>query len=85
MEKEKEAHKETRQKLGLMEKEAKSSTLMNMELEDYQKSIQALEAELADKQQLLDQTERMTQMHQESMQHLRKDTGERGFSIQPLR
>lgn len=70
-----EAHQETKQRLGLMEKEAKSSHLMSMELEDYQRSIQALEEELAFKGQKLEQVQKESQLHHETLQNSRKDAG----------
>ncbi len=59
-----------------MEKEAKSSSLMSMELEDYQKSIRAMEGGLAGKEQQLEETRRTSLLHQDSLQQLRKDMGE---------
>ena len=76
LDRDKETNRTLTQKLNLMEKEAKSSTLMSMELEDYHRSIQSLEGELAEKEQLLEQAKRECQVHQETLQQLRKDMGE---------
>lgn len=70
-----EAHQETKQRLGLLEKEAKSSDLMSMELEDYQRSIQALEGELTLRGKQLEQVQKESQLHHQSLQNTRKDTG----------
>lgn len=70
-----EAHKETKQKLSLMEKEAKSSNLMSMELEDYQRSIQSLASELSGKTSELEEVHREKRVQHETVQHMRKDTG----------
>lgn len=75
LEAEKKAHSETKQKLGLLEKEAKSSTLMNMELEDYQRSILALEGKLASKDQQLGEAKQESKVKEESIQQLRRDGG----------
>ena len=77
LEREVSAHKETRQRLGLLEKEAKSSNLMSMELEDYQRSIQSLEAELKGKDQTLEQVQKEGQLQQEVLQNMRRDSGKR--------
>ena len=76
LEKELEAHKGTQRRLELLEKEAKSSNLMSMELEDYQRSIQALEGELALREKRLEQVQNDAQLQQETLQHVRKDVGE---------
>lgn len=70
-----EAHEGTRQRLGLMEKEAKSSNLMSMELEDYQRSIQALEEEMALRGEKLEQVQKESQLQHETLQNARKDSG----------
>jgi hypothetical protein len=75
LERAQEAHQGTKQKLGLLEKEAKSSNLMSMELEDYQRSIQSLEGELALKGQQLEQALKETHLHHETLQNSRKDAG----------
>ena len=69
------AHEETRQRLLLMEKESKSSSLMSMELEDYQRAIEALEGGMATKDQLLEKANKDGQIQQESLQHMSKDMG----------
>ena len=74
--KELDSHSETRQKLSLVEKEAKSSSLMSMELEDYQKSIQALENGIAGKEKLLENARQESQVHLHGLQNMRKDMGE---------
>ncbi len=68
-------HKETKQRLSLLEKEAKSSSLMNLELEDCQRSIHALEGELVGRGQALEQVQLENQTHQQTLQHMRKDAG----------
>ena len=75
LEREVEVHKETRQKLVLVEKEVKSLSLMGMELEDYQRSIQVLEGEVGTKEQLLEKARSDIQTHQERSQHLSRDMG----------
>lgn len=75
LEREKETHQETKQKLNLVEKEAKSSNLMSMELEDYQRSIQALEGELTSRGHTLERVQKENQIHQETLQHMRRDAG----------
>ena len=69
------SHKETKQRLSLLEKEAKSSSLMSLELEDYQRSIHSLNVELVGKGQLLEQAQQENQTHQETLQQMRKDAG----------
>ena len=76
LEKEAEGHRDTREKLSLVEKEANASSLMSMELEDYQRSIQALEGGMAAKEQLLEKAKQDSQVHLQSLQHLKKDMGE---------
>ena len=79
--KEQEAHRDTKQKLSLVEKEAKSSNLMSMELEDYQRSIQALEGELASKRNALELAQKEKQIQVETLQHMRKDAGKEKAKI----
>ena len=43
--KEKQTHEEVRQKLTAAKRELKSSAIMNLELEDYQRSVESLETE----------------------------------------
>ena len=76
LEREVQSHRETKQRLGLLEKEAKSSNLMSMELEDYQRSIQALEGELASREQTLEEARKDGQVQQETLQRLRSEAGE---------
>lgn len=75
LERETEAHQEITQRLVRVEKEAKSSSLMSMELEDYQRSIQNLEGGMATKEGLLENARKDSQIHQESLQLLRRDMG----------
>ena len=71
------SHKETKQRLFLLEKEAKSSSLMSLELEDYQRSIRALEEELVVRGQDLEKVQKESHTHQETLQQMRKDSGKR--------
>ena len=75
------SHKETKHRVSLLEKEAKSSSLMSLELEDYQRSIRSLEGELAGRSQALDQLQRESHVHQETLQQARKDAGEEEIII----
>ena len=81
LEREVQGHRETRQKLSLVEKEAKSSNLMSMELEDYQRSIQALEGELASREHTLEEAKKESQVQQETLQRMRNEAGKMSMSI----
>lgn len=71
----KESHTETKQKLETANKEAKSSALMNLELEDYQRSMKTLEEQLTARADQLDQCRRENKVHQETVSQLRKELG----------
>ena len=75
LEKEAESHSESRQRLAQVEKEVKASSLMNMELQDYQRSIQALETGMATKEHLLEKAKQDSQVHLNSLSSLKKDIG----------
>jgi len=75
LDKEAESHNESRQKLTQVEREVKASSLMNMELQDYQRSIQALETGMAAKEQLLDKAKQDSQVHLNNLSGLKKDIG----------
>lgn len=55
----------------------KASTLMDLELADYQRSMQSLEGELASREGQLQEARRASQIQLESTQQLRKELGER--------
>ena len=76
LEREKQAHCETRGQLVDAEKGVKSSALMNLELEDYQRSIRSLEEELASRDASLESVRREGQLHMDKVQQLTKELGE---------
>ncbi len=52
---------------------------MNLELEDYQRSMESLEAELANRDSLLEAARREGSSQEESVQRLRREIGGRGL------
>lgn len=72
---ERQCHEEVRQKLAAAEKELKSSAVMNLELEDYQRSMKSLEEQLSSRSDELEKARRDDQLHQDSMTQLRKELG----------
>ena len=76
LEREKQAHCGTRDQLVDAEKGVKSSALMNLELEDYQRSIRSLEEELASRDASLESVRRESQLHMDKVQRLTKELGE---------
>lgn len=75
LKRERESHTETKRKLTSAEKEAKSSTLMNLELEDYQRSIRSLEEELSGREEKLGNARRESHLHQDKIHQLMKELG----------
>ena len=57
--------------------EVKASTLMDLELADYQRSMQSLEGELASREDQLQEARRASQIHLDTTQQLKKERGER--------
>lgn len=55
----------------------KASTLMDLELADYQRSMQSLEGELTSREGQLQEARRASQIQLETTQQLRKDLGEK--------
>ena len=74
--KERQSHEELRQKLTTAEKELKSSAVMNLELEDYQRSMQSLEEQLSSRKDELERVRKDGQLHQDSMLQLKKELGQ---------
>ena len=50
---------------------------MDLELADYQRSMQSLEGELASREDQLQEARRASQVHLDTTQQLRKEQGER--------
>ena len=71
---------ETRQKLAATEKELKSSAVMNLELEDYQRSMRSLEEQLSSRQDELERVRKEGQLQQDSMVQLKKELGKCGLT-----
>ena len=65
-----------RQKLAAAERELKSSAVMNLELEDYQRSMKSLEEQLSCQSDELEKVRRDGQLHQDSMTQLKKELGQ---------
>ena len=76
LERERNSHEETSKKLSAAEKEAKASTLMNLELEDYQRSIESLEGELANRDSQLETARKEGSSREENLQRLMGEIGE---------
>ena len=72
---EKQCHDDLKQKLAAAEKEVKSSAVMNLELEDYQRSMQSLEDQLSSCTGELEKAKRDGQVHQDSLMQLKKELG----------
>ena len=74
--KERESHEEARKKLAAAEKELKSSAVMNLELEDYQRSMHSLEERLSSKNNELEKARKDGQAQQDSLAQAKKDLGQ---------
>ncbi len=77
LEREQLSHSETRDKLSTAQKGAQSSTLMNLELQDYQRSIRSLEEEVASKRAELESTQKEIHTHLDKIEQLKKELGVR--------
>ena len=75
LKRERDGHTETKRKLTSAEREAKSSTLMNLELDDYQRSIRSMEEELSGREEKLGSARRESQLHQDKIHQLMKELG----------
>ena len=62
---------------SLPHKEAKASTLMDLELADYQRSMRSLEGELSSREDQLQEARRASKTQLEAAQQLRKELGGR--------
>ncbi len=76
LEREQLTHSETRDKLTTAQKGAQSSTLMNLELQDYQRSIRSLEEDVAGKGAELEATLKDSHTHLDKIEQLKKELGE---------
>ncbi|XP_064402703.1 GRIP and coiled-coil domain-containing protein 2-like isoform X2 [Halichondria panicea] len=88
LEREQLSHSETRDKLSTAQKGAQSSTLMNLELQDYQRSIRSLEEEVASKRAELESTQKEIHTHLDKIEQLKKElecTGaQRGAEVETV-
>ena len=66
---------ELKQKLTAAEKELKSSAVINLELEDYQRSMKTLEEQLTTRSSELERVRKDGQLQHDSMMQLKKELG----------
>jgi hypothetical protein len=66
---------ELKQKLAAAEKELKSSAVMNLELEDYQRSMKSLEEQLTTRSSELERVRKDGQLQHDAMMQLKKELG----------
>ena len=66
---------EIKQKLTAAEKELKSSAVMNLELEDYHRSMKTLEEQLTGRNSELERVRKDGQLQHDSMMQLKKELG----------
>ena len=66
---------ELKQKLTAAEKELKSSAVMNLELEDYQRSMKTLEEQLTSRSSELERVKKDGRLQQDAMMQLKKELG----------
>ncbi len=74
--KEQQAHSETRDQLTAAQKGAQSSALMDLELQDYQRSIKSLEDKVAGKGVELEAAHKENLTYREKIEQLKKELGE---------
>ena len=72
---ERQSCEDLKQKLTVAEKELKSSAVMNLELEDYQRSMKTLEEQLMTRSSELERVRKDGQLQHDSMMQLKKDLG----------
>lgn len=72
---ERQSCEELKQKLTAAEKELKSSAVMNLELDDYQRSMKTLEEQLTTRSSELERVRKDGQLQHDSMMQLKKELG----------
>ena len=78
---ERQGSEELKQKLAAAEKELKSSAVMNLELEDYQRSMKTLEEQLTSRSSELERVRKDGQLQQDSMMQLKKELGKYNYYV----
>ena len=73
---EKQSHEEAKKKLAAAEKDLKSSAVMNLELEDYQRSMRSLEEQLSGKNSELEKMRKDGLDQHDSMTQVKKELGQ---------
>ena len=73
---ERQNHEEAKKKLTAAEKDLKSSAVMNLELEDYQRSMHSLEERLSSKNNELEKVRKDGQAQQDSLVQVKKELGQ---------
>lgn len=72
---ERQSCEDLKQKLAAAEKELKSSAVMNLELEDYQRSMKTLEEQLTTRSSELEKVRKDGQLQQDAMMQIKKELG----------
>lgn len=72
---ERQSCEDLKQKLAAAEKELKSSAVMNLELEDYQRSMKTLEEQLTTRSSELERVRKDGQLQQDAMMQIKKELG----------